>query len=131
RTGRETDSSAGRIQQEGARQVAGGVSRTVCQGKSRSGAVLGGERQADRMGGGAEKNPRMESAAREMVCGRQAERFVQLPGPAPGEKREQAGVDVGGRGRVDAATDLRRAVRAGLQICERAAKFGREGRGLC
>ena len=43
----------------------------------------------------------VEPAAREMVRGREAECFVQLPGPASGEKREQAGVDVGGGGRVD------------------------------
>ena len=64
-------------------------------------SLLGRTGQAAALVRSSEKSAGLETAAREMVCRRQAERRPQLPGPPSGKEREQARAHVGGRRRLD------------------------------
>src|SRR5580704_5522910 len=88
RPGRKTDPAAGGFQQEGPHQVAQRVSGNVPEGRGQPRKILGRAIENAQLVPAAKESPGMESAAREMVYRRKAQRLLQLPRPPSGTERE-------------------------------------------
>src|SRR5271156_7012642 len=89
-----------RLQQESSRRLARGIPGNVRRRSSRSRNLLGQTGQTSPLVRSSQKSPRLESAPRQMVSRRQAQRLLQLPRPSSGKERQQTSADVGSRRRL-------------------------------
>src|SRR5690606_36542614 len=96
--------------------------RHLREGGGGSGGVLGGVRAGAGLDPAVADGAGVDAAAREVVRGREAERGVQLPGPAPGgPAAEQGGAGVGGGAGGRAGADVLGPAPGGVEVRERAA----------